>query len=168
MHKIQNNVHEKLIPERFGVGVFGQEDLQGRYWLERTDSERFRKEKQYSSRVSRPIGRLRQLVKVYSITKRYELTQVIVSMLQNRRFYISLEGKKSMWRIQKNGFPQCCVLFPMLFISYTNDQPILVRQSTSSMMTIRQQQLKTKTFHQFRKDWKMIYHRCQPMTNIII
>ncbi len=64
------------------------------------------------------------LNKIYTMTKDIEFTDLISSMLANRRFYVELNGQKSRWRNQKNGLPQGSVLSPVLFNMYTNDQPI--------------------------------------------
>lgn len=45
-------------------------------------------------------------------------------LLKDRRFYVTINGKKSEWQKQKNGLSQGSVLAPMLFNIYTKDQPI--------------------------------------------
>lgn len=63
------------------------------------------------------------LRKIYELTKDYRLTSLLRTFLENRRFYVSLLGKNSRWRLQKNGLPQGSVLAPLLYNIYTNDQP---------------------------------------------
>jgi len=44
-------------------------------------------------------------------------------LLNKRRFYVSIQGKKSRWRNQRSDLPQGSVLAPIIFsIIYTNDQ----------------------------------------------
>lgn len=69
------------------------------------------------------VNHRRLLCKILGMTKDIALTELIGTMLQNRRFYVMLNGKKSRWRQQRNGLPQGSVLAPILYNIYTNDQP---------------------------------------------
>ena len=62
------------------------------------------------------VDHLRLISKVLVITGDVHLTDLIRTMLESRRFFVVLNGKKSRWRRQRNGLPQGRVLAPMLFI----------------------------------------------------
>ena len=64
------------------------------------------------------VNHRRLLSKVLEMTGDVQLTDLIRTMLENRRFYVVLNGKKSRWRRQRNGLPQGSVLAPMLFNIY--------------------------------------------------
>lgn len=61
--------------------------------------------------------------KMYKITSNYNLVAFIPEKLKNKIFFMNLQGKKSGWRINKNGLTQGSVLPSLLFNMYTNDQP---------------------------------------------
>ena len=58
------------------------------------------------------------------MTRDYRLMCMIRTLLENRRFFVELGGKRSRWRSQRNGLPQGSVIAPLLFNVYTNDKPI--------------------------------------------
>ena len=70
------------------------------------------------------VNHRRLLSKVLEMTGDAQVTDLIRTMLESRRFFVVLNGKKSRWRRQRNGLPQGSVLAPMLFNICTNDQPI--------------------------------------------
>ena len=69
------------------------------------------------------VNHRRLLSKVLEMTGDVHLADLIRTMLESRRFFVLLNGKKSRWRRQRNGLPQGSILAPMLFNIYTNDQP---------------------------------------------
>ena len=51
------------------------------------------------------------------------ITSAIQSLLTNRRFFVEMNGHRSLIRNQRNGLSQGSVLAPVLFNIYANDQP---------------------------------------------
>ena len=58
------------------------------------------------------VNHRRLLSKVLEMTGDVHLTDLIRTMLESRRFFVVLNGKKSRWRRQRNGLPQGSVLEP--------------------------------------------------------
>ena len=56
------------------------------------------------------VNHRRLLSKLFDMTKDFHLTKLIQLLLENRRFYVELNGKQSRWRKQRNGLPQGSVL----------------------------------------------------------
>ena len=62
------------------------------------------------------VNHRRLLEKVYNnMTRDYRLMCTIRTLLENRLFFVELEGKRSRWRSQRNGLPQGNVLAPVIF-----------------------------------------------------
>ena len=72
-----------------------------------------------------PVDHRRLLNNVLKMTGDVHLTDLIRTMMESRRFFVVLNGKKSRWRRQRNGLPQGRVLAPMLFNIF-NDHPVHV------------------------------------------
>ena len=70
------------------------------------------------------VNHRRLLSKVLDKTGDVQLTGLIRTILESRRFCVVLNGNRGRWRRQRNGLPQGSVLAAMLFNIYTNDQPI--------------------------------------------
>ena len=78
------------------------------------------------------VNHRRLLSKVLKMTGDVHLTDLIRTLLESRRFFVVLNGKKSRWRRHENGLPQGSVLAPTLFNIYTNDQPYTPPLAASS------------------------------------
>ena len=61
---------------------------------------------------------------IYNMTRGYCMMCMIRTLLENRRFFVEVGGKRSRCRSQRNGLPPGVVLAPHLINVYTNDQPI--------------------------------------------
>ena len=70
------------------------------------------------------VNHRRLLSKVLDTTGEVHLTDLIRTMMESRRFFVVLNGKKSRWWRQRNGLPQGSVMAQILFNIYTNDQPV--------------------------------------------
>ena len=91
------------------------------------------------------------LAKVYNTIRDYRLMYMILTLLENRRFFVELGGKRSRWRSPRNGLSQGSVLAPLLFQVYTTDQPI--HPGTSSFVYAYDLAVTTQTrcLHRSRK-----------------
>lgn len=63
--------------------------------------------------------------KLFYVTKYSRPASLVKTLLQNRNFNVTLQGKRAeRWRDQRNGIAQEeSVLAPMLFNVYTNNHP---------------------------------------------
>ena len=121
LNRIAEHVDAKLIPEQAGFRPGKSCTSQLLNLTERliTDAVFVDLSAAYDT-----VNRRCILRKVLEMTGDVQLTDLIRILLENRRFFVVLNGKKSRWRRQRNGLPQGSVLAPMLFNIYTNDQPI--------------------------------------------
>ena len=116
LKRIAEHVDAKLIPEQAGFRPATEPDGAYRRWLREAHDHR--------CCLRELINHRRLLGKVLEMTGDVHLTDLIRTMLESRRFFVVLNGKKSRWRRQRNGLPQGSVLALMLFNIYTNDQPV--------------------------------------------
>ena len=56
------------------------------------------------------VNHRKLLVKVAQVLRNTKMTALIQYLLTNRRFFVEIDGKRSRWRLQKNGLPQGSVL----------------------------------------------------------
>lgn len=83
------------------------------------------------------------LTKLYKMTHDYNFVKIIEALLSNRRFFVTLDGKNSLWRNSKNGLPHGSVLTPTLFNIYTNQFKTI--QISNTIYTHMTWQLQYKT-----------------------
>ena len=76
------------------------------------------------------------LNKIYRMTSDIKFTDLIGNMLSNRRYLVELNGQKSRWRNQKNGFPKevcyhlCSPTFTQMTNQYTRTLGVSSTQTT--------------------------------------
>ena len=58
------------------------------------------------------------LLKAAQMIRNKKIVSTIQSLLENRRFFVELDGRKRRWRNQQNVLPQWSVLAPTLFNIY--------------------------------------------------
>ena len=63
----------------------------------------------------------RRLLEVYDMTTDRQLICIVRTILEKRRFYVELNGKRNRWRLQRNGLSQGSVVTPLPFNIYMND-----------------------------------------------
>ena len=70
------------------------------------------------------VNKRMMLQKHFDVTLEQHLTSMTGEFFSNRRFFVEMGPRKSTWRKPQKGLPHVCVLAPLLFNVYTNDQPI--------------------------------------------
>ena len=85
--------------------------------LDSAHRRRLRKKDVNRCSICRPVSCTVQhplmIRKLMDMTGDIDLCQVIRGLLNNRRFFVQLNDKKSRWRSQKNGLPRGSVLAPL-------------------------------------------------------